>query len=138
MNNSRFYDPKEVRLIVNGTDITGYSDGDKIKIEPVTKEIFKSHAGVDGDTCFTKVHDNRHTITISLKAGSPSNVFLDGCIKADTNIAVSVINNSEGRYIGGGSYGRVSERPSPTFSGEAGKREWKLTVADYIGTEMAG
>ncbi len=70
MNDGKFYDPSEVRLIVNGIDITGFSDGEKIKIEPVTKELYKSHCGVDGDTSFTKVHDNRHTITFTLKQGS--------------------------------------------------------------------
>lgn len=137
MNNDKFYDPKEVRLIINGIDITGYSDGDKIKIEPVTKEAFKSHAGVDGDTSFAAVNDNRHNITFTLKHGSPSNAFLDGLLKSRINLNVSVMNNSEGKYVGGGSYSRLAEKPSVTFSGETGKREWKITVNDYIGTDMA-
>ncbi|MBN2157923.1 MAG: hypothetical protein JW807_00905 [Spirochaetes bacterium] len=137
MNNAEFYDPQEVRIIVNGFDLTGFTDGDKIKIEPVTKEAFKSHAGVDGDTSFSKVHDNRHAITVNLKHGSPSNALLDGLLKSGANVAVSIMNNSEGKYIGGGSYGRISERPGVTFGGETGKREWKIIVADYIGTDMA-
>jgi hypothetical protein len=135
MNNAEYYDPKEARVLVNGIDLTGYSDGDKIKIEPVTKEAFKSHAGVDGDTSFAAVHDNRHTITVTLKHGSPSNKYLDGLLKSKINVAVAVINNSEGKYIGGGSYGRISERPGVTFGAETGKREWKILVADYIGTD---
>jgi len=136
MNNAEFYDPKEARVMVNGVDLTGFSDGDKIKIEPVTKEEFKSHAGVDGDVSFSKVHDNRHTITATLKHGSPSNQYLDALRKSGANVSVAVMNNSEGKYIGGGSYGRISERPSVTFGGETGKREWKILVADYIGTDQ--
>jgi hypothetical protein len=137
MNNDKFYDPKEVRLIVNGIDITGFSDGDKIKIEPVTKEAFKSHAGVDGDVSYSKVHDNRHLITMVLKHGSPSNAYLDQLLKSGINLTTVVMNNSEGKYIGNSSYGRIAEKPGPIFSAETGKREWKIIAGDYIGTDMA-
>ena len=136
MNDGKFYDPSEVRLIVNGIDITGFSDGKKIKIEPVTKELYKSHCGVDGDTSFTKVHDNRHTITFTLKQGSPSNIILDGLSKLPASMVVGVINNSEGRYVGGGTGARIAERPTIGFASDDGKREWKILVPDYSGAPL--
>ncbi len=137
MNDNSFYDPSEVRLITNGIDITGFSDGEKIKIEPVTKENVKSHAGVDGDVSFTKVHDPRHTITFNLKQGSPSNVVLEGFLRANVAIAAQVINKSEGKYIGGGINGRIAEKPAIGFGAEETKREWKILVADYSGSSMS-
>lgn len=133
MNNDKYYDPKEVRLIVNGIDITGFSDGDKIKIEPVTKEDYKTHVGIDGDFSFSRVHDDRHMITVTLKQGSPSNLVFEALRKVPSSMVVGVLNKSEGKYIGGGRYGRLVEKPSVTFGSEDGKREWKILVPDYSG-----
>jgi hypothetical protein len=135
MNNSKFYDPKEVYLNLNGYTVTGFADGDKIKIEPVTKEDWKSIVGVDGDTADSKVNDNRHTITFTLLAGSPSNFIIEAMRKLSSSIVVGVLNKSEGRYAGGGS-GRISEKPSHTFGAESGKKEWKLLVPNWIGAIM--
>ena len=131
MNDAKYYDPAKVRLIVGVFDITGFSDGDKLKIEPVTKDYFKSHVGVDGDTSFSKVHDNRYTITFTLKPGSPSNSQLDLLRKTNAPFPVAVTNTSEGGYIGGGTDARIIERPATTFSGEEQPIEWKILIPDY-------
>jgi len=131
MNNAGYYDTKKVRLIIAFMDITGFADGDKLKIEPVTKDNFKSHVGVDGDTSFSKINDDRYTITFTLLSGSPSNTHLDLLKKSNIPFPVSVSNTSEGEYIGGGINARIIERPSTTFGGEQQPIEWKILVPDY-------
>lgn len=133
---SDLYNPKDVRLIVNGLDITGYADGDKIKIEPVTKEDMKSFVGVDGDVSFSKVNDDRHSITFTLKEESPSNKVLDALRKLPTSFAVMVKNTSAGAYIGGATGCRFSEKPSITFGAEDPKREWKILAPEWTGQAM--
>lgn len=133
---SDMYDPKKVQLIINGLTVTGFSDGDKIKIEPVTKEEFKSVAGVDGDVSFTKVNDDRHTITFSLKEESPSNKALDALRLLPSSFAVMVKNTSAGKYIGGGTGARIAEKPGLTFGADAPKREWKILVPKYSGSSL--
>jgi hypothetical protein len=131
------YDPKKVRLIVNGLDVTGFADGDKIKIEPVTKEDLKSFAGVDGDVSFSKVNDDRHTLTFTLKEESPSNKILDSLRKVATSFVVAVTNTSAGRYTGGASGCRFSEKPAITFGAENPKREWKILAPQWTGQALS-
>lgn len=130
------YDPKKVELVINGVTVTGYADGDKIKIEPVTKEDIKSVAGIDGDVSFAKVNDDRHTVTFTLKEESPSNKILDALRKLPTSFAVMVRNNSAGKYIGGGTECMFSEKPGVTFGADAPKREWKIIVPNYSGQAL--
>lgn len=130
------YDPKKVRLIVNGVDVTGFSDGDKLKIEPVTKEAVKSVCGIDGDVSFATVNDDRHTITFTLKEESPSNKVIDALRKLPTSFAVLVKNTSAGKYIGGGTGCRFAEKPGLTFNADPTKREWKIIVPNYSGQSM--
>ena len=130
------YDPKKVQLIVNGLTVTGFADGDKIKVEPVTKEAIKSVAGIDGDVSIAKVNDDRHNIIFTLKEESPSNKALDALRKLPTSFAVMVKNSSAGKYIGGGTGSWIAEKPSPTFGPEPPKREWKILVPNYSGQAL--
>jgi len=133
---SDVYNPKDVRLIINGLDITGFADGDKIKIEPITKEDMKSFVGVDGDVSFSKVNDNRHTITFTLKEESPSNKMLDALRKLPTSFPVMIKNTSAGAYIGGSTGCRFAEKPSITFGVENPKREWKIIAPEWMGQAL--
>ncbi|MEW6525086.1 MAG: DUF3277 domain-containing protein [Spirochaetota bacterium] len=133
---SGFYDPKEVRLIINGLDVTGFAEGEKIKIEPVTKEDYKSFVGVDGEVSFSKVNDDRHTITFTLKEESPSNKVLDALRKLPTSFAVMVKNTSAGKFIGGSIGCRFAEKPSITFGAEDPKREWKIIAPSWSGQAL--
>lgn len=133
---SDLYNPKDVRLIINGLDVTGFAGGDKIKVEPVTKEDIKSFAGVDGDVSFSQVNDNRHMLTFTLKEESPSNKALDLLRKLPTSFMVMVKNMSAGKYIGGSSGCRFSEKPSIILGAEDPKREWKITLPEWMGQAL--
>ena len=133
---SGYYDSSKVRLVVSGIDITGFSDGEKVKIEPVTKEDIKSHVGVDGDYSFAVINDKRYTVSFSLKQGSPSNAYLYALLKSRTPVVVSVNNTSEGGYIGGGIDGRIIEKPAITFAAEDSKREWKILIPEFSDVMM--
>ena len=110
--------------------------GDKIKIEPITKEDMKSFVGIDGDVSFSKVNDDRHTITITLKEESPSNKVFDALRKLPTSFAVMVKNTSAGKYLGGGNGCRFSDKPGITFGADTPKREWKIIVPNYSGQAL--
>lgn len=131
MNDGQFYDSKKVRILVALVDITGFSEGEKINIQPVTKESMKSYVGVDGDTSWSKVNDNRYTVTFSLKPGSPSNSYLDILRKTNTPFPVAITNTSEGKYVGGGLNAFITDRPDTLFAGDESPREWKITIPDY-------
>lgn len=130
------YNTRKVELVINGLTMTGFADGDKIKIEPVTKEDVKDVVGIDGDVTFSKVNDDRHTITFNLKEESPSNKILDALRKLPTSFPVYISNTSTGKYIGGGTGSRIKEKPTITFGAEAPKREWKILVPNYSGQAL--
>ncbi len=130
------YDPKEVDVIVAGITMTGFGDGDKVVIEPVTKEEFKSHAGVDGDVSFSKVNDDRHTCLIRLKQSSPSNAILDGLRMSPSFFPVSVQNKRGGAYKGGSVKCLVLEKPSAKFGAEEQVKEWKIICASWSGAHL--
>ena len=129
---SNYYDPKKVEVIIAGLTITGFAEGDKIKIERVTKEIMKSFAGIDGDVTFAKVNDDRHVITFTLKEESPSNKALDAISKTPTSFPVMIKNMSAGKYLGGGTGSRIIEKPAITFGGDTPNREYKILVPHYM------
>lgn len=134
--NKTVYDPKEVHVIVGGIPMTGFGDGDKVVAEPVTKENYKSHCGVDGDVTFTKTNDDRANITIRLKQSSPSNIVLEGLMRSPTLFPVSIINKRGGAYTGGAAECLISEKPSVKFGAEEQVKEWKIIAADYSGVQL--
>jgi len=127
----KYYDPKKVQLIIAGLTITGFAEGDKIKIEPVTKDDMKSFAGIDGDVTYAKVNDDRYNVTFTLSEESPSNKILDAMRKVPTGVPVMIKNTSAGKYLGGGTDCRIMEKPSITFGPDSPKREWKVLVPNY-------
>lgn len=127
----KFYSPKEVRVIIDGIDITGFADGDAISVEPVTKEKFKSIAGIKGDIAYSEVSDERYILTLSLMGNSPSNNFIYLRSKAPASMTVMIKNMSAGKYLGGGGGCRVVERPGQKFGAEQRKVEWKILIPDY-------
>ncbi len=136
MEDLKVYSPKEARVIINGIDITGWADGEKIKVEPVTKEVYKSHTGTDGDVTYTENHDERHTLTMMVKQSSPSNVLLEGFLKEKASFTASISNARNGKFIGGGLRCRIMERPSYMFGMEEKAREWKITIPNFSGATL--
>lgn len=124
------YDPKKVRLLINLLDVTGFIDGDKITISPVTKEDVKSFIGVDGDVSFSEVHDDRRMIKFTLKAESPWIKILETLRKLRTGFPVSVKNTSAGAYIGGSTGCRIAEKPEVKFPKEDPQWEFSI-IAPY-------
>ncbi len=125
------YDPKKVNLNVLGHNVTGFGDGDKIVVEPVTKTEWESDVGVDGDVVFSRNHDKRYNIKVKLHKSSPTNIFFQQLRKVGVPFPVYLENKAGGKYIGGGLEAFLSERPSTSFGTKLGAREWVIQVASY-------
>ncbi len=130
------YDPKKVSLTVGANHtVTGFMDK-MFTVEPVTKESMKFFVGVQGDVTGSVVHDDRHVIKFTLKAKSPSNIYLDLLQKTKQSFPVAVKNESAGKYVGGGLEAYISEKPTIDFPNEDPKREWAILVANFGGTPL--
>lgn len=130
------YDPSEVRVVIGGVIITGFADGSKIKVDPVTKELRKSKVGVDGDVTYTRVRDPRYTLTMMLKQDSPSNIYMDALKESPLCVPISVSNTSGGKFVGGGTNCKMIERPSYEWSSEDTNREYKFMIPDFSGSHL--
>ena len=130
------YDPKKVNVVVNGFTLTGYSDGSKVKVDPVTEEEWKTFVGVCGTVVWTKVNDERYSVTVSLYKESPSSKTLDGLRKLPSSFPVMITNKSAGKYLGGGTEARIVNKPPTEFGADSLKREYKIIVADYSEVEL--
>ena len=136
MDSCDIYDPSEVRLIVAGIDITGYADGSKIKLEPVTKELYGTKKGADGHVTYSKKIDPRYMVTVNLKQDSTSNAYLSGLMRAPACFPVTISNTGGGKFIGGGTKCRIMERPSYEWAEEDTNREWKIMIPDFSGGDL--
>lgn len=128
---NKFYDTKQVNLVLNGYTVTGYTEDSFINIEPLTKEKFTTQAGAQGDFSYSKNHDERTKITITLLQNSPSHLVLKNLADIENLFPVTISNTSDGKYIGSGSQAMVMERPTIEFGKELKEIEWVIVVGDY-------
>jgi hypothetical protein len=125
------YDTKKTIFNAGGKNASGYAEGDKIKIEALTKEQWESEVGVEGDVTLSRNYDERYKLTIRLKAESPYNSHLR-LLKASMVPFPVLCKNSSGLdYLGGGAEAVVLERPGATFGTKRGIMEWVFLVAAY-------
>lgn len=124
------YDPKKVSVVIAGFTMTGFAEGSFVKVDRSTPELAKHHVGAHGEVTRTLVTDNSGTITISLKASSPSNAVLKGLSKVAGSFPCSVFSRSDVKVSATASDGWVEKEPGDDFAGEEAKSEWVIRVAD--------
>jgi hypothetical protein len=124
------YDPLKVVMTCDGLTVSGFGKGSKIKVEPVTKELFKSEAGVDGEVAVTEINDPRVAITVTLQQNSPWNARFAAAAKLRHCFPVTIQNPQGGKYIGAWTDGRIKERPSQEFGDSMTDRTWKLEASE--------
>lgn len=132
------YDPRNVAVIVNGTEIVGFADGTFVEGEKV-EDRYSTHVGAKGEVTFLRSADDTGTITITLKANSPSNGYLMEVYKEqdepDSFVSVSVQDrNFDGDVSAAGSQAKIVKVPNFSRGAEMEEAEWQFLVADY---EMA-
>jgi hypothetical protein len=76
------YDPKKVIISFGGVPLGGYADGTFVQIEPGS-ETWVKKVGADGEVSRSLSNDNTHTIQITLKQMSLSNIYLRTVMNAD-------------------------------------------------------
>ena len=124
------YDARDVSVIINGTYITGFSEGSFISTEK-DEENYITHVGAKGEVARARNANPLGTITLELKSTSPSNGFLNQLAKSKDLFEIEVIDANENAKKIGGSEAWV-EVPAPlTFSNEIETIEWTIKVADY-------
>lgn len=123
------YDFKKVSVIVDGVFMTGFMDGEPIKVEKNEDDV-KAHVGADGDVTYAESADQTGKITLSLKQTSPSLVTLQQLRKSKKIFPVQIVDSNNGAYRVGGSEARIVKMPPRSWGSEVQGVEVEIHVAD--------
>jgi hypothetical protein len=121
---ARDYDFKNVTVSAGGQLITGFADGEGVRIA-MNKERAALAVGIDGEGARSKFNDDSAQITIILLQTSASNDVLSAYAKSKETFIMTVKDNN-GTTIAVAATCWVRSYPEVSFGGEAGNREWVL------------
>lgn len=137
------YDPDQITIIFAGIRMSGYADGEFVRVEPASQD-FTSKAGTDGEVTRSKTNDRRATITIILEQTSPVNAQLSALRKTDLNApngagvgAFLMRDRNNGNTLYKAQNAWIQGPPSSSFGRESGPREWVIEV-DKLDQFIAG
>lgn len=126
------YSFADISLLVQGTEITGYDDGDDV----ITLERLNDSAahtiGTDGEMTVSLSTDRSGTVTFRLLSTSDSNAFLSGLIAAQENgafIPVFVqMKDNRNNDLGSGTQGYIQRPATMTRGRNVQPQEWVVVV----------
>ena len=124
------YDPKDVKVVVDGTVLTGFAEGTFVQCQKNT-ETYSMNVGALGEVDFAKSADETGQITVTLKHTSPSNRFLTRLAKGRKSFPVQVIDRNTNGITAGGTECRIQKLPDQERSNDITSLEWVFLVADY-------
>jgi hypothetical protein len=121
---ARDFDFKNVTVSAGGQIITGFADGEGVRVA-MNKERASLSMGIDGEGARSKFNDDSAQITLILMQTSQSNDALSAYAKSKGTFILTIKDNN-GTTIAVAATCWVRSYPEVTFGGEAGNREWVL------------
>lgn len=124
------YSPNDVAVLVNGTPLSGFAEGDLVTFAYDTDAAIMKQ-GADGNAAVSVLRGQRMaTLTIRLMQTSLGNNFLSGLLFAQQNgtgvfASVAVLNTQGGELIQI-PRGVIGKEPDRNYSAEVGASEWKF------------
>ncbi|WP_446662951.1 phage structural protein [Geobacillus sp. CCR] len=123
------YDFQRVSVIVKGAYITGFMDGEVIKVEKNEDDV-TPHVGADGGVTYAESADQTGTVTLTLKQTSASLPFLQQLRKSKEIFPIQIVDNNTNAYRVGGSQARIVKMPDRSWGNEVQGVEVQIHVAD--------
>lgn len=123
------WNPKDVKVIINGLKVTGFAEDSIISFSPNT-EKFTVKVGAGGQKNIEINPDDTATGTISLAHNSPINRILLGLYKTATAFSMSVIdlNSGASQVVATDCYANLADNEK---SRELSDREWEIIALNY-------
>ena len=137
---AKFYSGDRVSVIIAGIPITGYADGEFMRIVK-DNDDFGDVIGTDGEVARWATGDDRGTATLLLLQTSSSNALLSALSRLDKSQPGGAgVGNFLVRDQGGSSIYRadqcwVLKPPDVSFGREVGSREWPIRLAKIERTD---
>ncbi len=121
-----------VIMLVQGSEITGWPEGDDVILCERLEDSGSHSIGVQGEMTFNVSNDRSGTVKFKLKQNSSSNLLMTGLVTAQENgafLPVFVqVKNTEGGELISGTQGYVLRPASMQFGKELGINEWTVVV----------
>lgn len=122
-------------LVINGVEITGWSEGDDVIQMKRRVDAFSDKVGAGGDMMVSLSADRSGEVTFKLQRTSPSNVYLGNLARSQqaaggatfvpiTLLAMDTYRQDKG--IGSGGY--LRKLPDASWGAMAGDYEWSIIV----------
>lgn len=123
------WNPKDVKVIINGLKATGFAEDSIISASQNT-EKFTVKVGAGGQKNIEINPDDTATISLSLKQNSPMNRILLGLHKTATAFSMSVIdlNSGASQIVATDCYVNLADNEKGR---ELGDREWSIIALGY-------
>jgi len=125
------YNPKDVKVTINGIPVTGFSEGTDVIAVVYDTDFVEDKVGVTGEGAFVEHNDKRAGINLKLLATSLFNDVLSGLAAANTEFAMS-IEDTGGTTLAAGSACRIQKLPDIAFGNEIGERDWPIRSLEWI------
>lgn len=120
------YDAKAVKAVIGGVMLTGFADGDKVRVQR-TNPSASVYVGVDGEGFLNKLNDKRGTITVMTQWGAAVNNVLTGIVESWENLGTP-LSASVADLKSGGVFSAAKcapeKHPDARFGKEGEPLEW--------------
>mgnify|MGYP000891197672 CR=1 FL=1 len=127
MANKWDYDATQCAIVVDGTKMYGFNDGDMVSGERAN-DFADLAVDAQGWGMFNVNNDRHGTITINLSAGSPANAKLMDLCDGQTEVPISITTPHEHVYS---NQARIQKAPSFSAGKTAGNRAYAFLCLDY-------
>ena len=124
------YDPKDVNVVVDGSNLTGIADGTFVTASQ-NEDNFVPYVGAKGE--ITRAHnaDKTGSVSVTLKRTSPSNAKLSALAASGEIVSVRVVDVNDNVTSVGGSNAWVVKPADYGAGEETPEVEWEFFIADY-------
>lgn len=131
------YDPDQVTVSFAGYNITGFADGEFVRVEQES-DNFSDVVGSDGHVTRSKTNDRRANVMFILMQSSMSNDVLSALANDDLansggyGVKALVVKDLQGDTVFRAEKAWISRPPDATFDKEATSREWTIRCAKLV------
>ncbi len=128
------YDPRNVKLVVNGETVTGYAEDTFIRASK-DEDNYSIHVGAQGEVTRSRIAHPVGTITVTLKSTSPFNAKFAKLAQSKEYFAAHITDGNTGATNVGGSKCFFLKPADREWGREESEREWTIKVLDYVPLE---
>jgi membrane-associated protease RseP (regulator of RpoE activity) len=141
MGSVKTFDPRKVKVLVNGVPVTGFADGTFLSIASNGEQATRS-VGADGEVSRAITADYTSTVVVTLKQTSQSNDMLMAYSKLDqlsgSGLFSLAITDLGGTTLFFWDSAFIQQVPDAEFGKEISERAWTILTGQPVQSFVGG